>query len=76
MLPPLVRAPYTNTFPAPVQRLPLALPSQMPSQMITGLMSHPHLLRVARGLCESVSGARGNQAQAVVKAERDMKVSV
>lgn len=47
----------------------------MPSQMITGLMSHPRLLRVARGLCGSVSGARGNQAQAVVKAERDMKVS-
>ncbi|POI32919.1 hypothetical protein CIB84_003329, partial [Bambusicola thoracicus] len=73
LLPPLVRAPYTNTFPAPVQRLPIVLHSQMPSQMITGLMSHPRLPHVARGLCGSVSGARGSQAQAAMKAEQDMK---
>ncbi|XP_015279331.1 PREDICTED: protein PRRC2C [Gekko japonicus] len=73
LVPPLVRAPHTNTFPAPVQRPPMALASQMPPQMTTGLMSHPRLPHVARGPCGSLSGIRGNQAQAAMKAEQDMK---
>ncbi|KAJ6653870.1 hypothetical protein lerEdw1_008618 [Lerista edwardsae] len=73
LIPPLVRAPHTNTFPAPVQRPPMALASQMPPQMTTGLMSHPRLPHVARGPCGSLSGVRGNQAQAAMKAEQDMK---
>ncbi|XP_053169489.1 protein PRRC2C isoform X3 [Hemicordylus capensis] len=73
LVPPLVRAPHTNTFPAPVQRPPMALASQMPPQMTTGLMSHPRLPHVARGPCGSLSGVRGNQAQAAMKAEQDMK---
>uniref|UniRef100_A0A6J0U2X4 Protein PRRC2C isoform X3 n=1 Tax=Pogona vitticeps TaxID=103695 RepID=A0A6J0U2X4_9SAUR len=73
LVPPLVRAPHTNTFPAPVQRPPMALASQMPPQMTTGLLSHPRLPHVARGPCGSLSGVRGNQAQAAMKAEQDMK---
>ncbi|XP_048354568.1 protein PRRC2C isoform X2 [Sphaerodactylus townsendi] len=73
LVPPLVRAPHTNTFPAPVQRPPMALASQMPPQMTTGLMSHPRLPHVARGPCGSLSGIRGNQVQAAMKAEQDMK---
>ncbi|XP_068921696.1 protein PRRC2C isoform X3 [Petaurus breviceps papuanus] len=72
-VPPLVRAPHTNTFPAPVQRPPMALASHMPPPMTTGLMSHPRLPHVARGPCGSLSGVRGNQAQATLKAEQDMK---
>ncbi|EMP34540.1 Protein PRRC2C [Chelonia mydas] len=73
LIPPLVRAPHTNTFPAPVQRPPMALASQMPPQLTTGLMSHPRLQHVARGPCVSLSGVRGNQAQATMKAEQDVK---
>ncbi|XP_061439803.1 protein PRRC2C isoform X5 [Rhineura floridana] len=73
LIPPLVRAPHTNTFPAPVQRPPMALASQMPPQMTTGLMSHPRLPHMARGPCGSLSGVRGNQAQTAMKAEQDMK---
>ncbi|CAI5776307.1 Proline rich coiled-coil 2C [Podarcis lilfordi] len=73
LVPPLVRAPHTNTFPAPVQRPPVALASQMPPQMTTGLMSHPRLPHMARGPCGSLSGVRGNQAQTAMKAEQDMK---
>ncbi|KAJ7332814.1 hypothetical protein JRQ81_014994 [Phrynocephalus forsythii] len=73
LVPPLVRAPHTNTFPAPVQRPPMALANQMPPQMTTGLLSHPRLPHVARGPCGSLSGVRGNQAQAAMKAEQDMK---
>uniref|UniRef100_A0A8C0J5G7 Proline rich coiled-coil 2C n=1 Tax=Chelonoidis abingdonii TaxID=106734 RepID=A0A8C0J5G7_CHEAB len=73
LIPPLVRAPHTNTFPAPVQRPPMALASQMPPQLTTGLMSHPRLQHVARGPCVSLSGVRGNQAQATMKAEQDIK---
>ncbi|XP_054835363.1 protein PRRC2C isoform X3 [Eublepharis macularius] len=73
LIPPLVRAPHTNTFPAPVQRPPMALASQMPPQMTTGLMSHPRLPHVARGPCGLLSGIRGNQAQAAMKAEQDIK---
>ncbi|XP_060630343.2 protein PRRC2C isoform X4 [Anolis sagrei] len=73
LVPPLVRAPHTNTFPAPVQRPPVALVSQMPHQMTTGLLSHPRLPHMARGPCGSLSGVRGNQAQAAMKAEQDMK---
>lgn len=54
----------------------MALASQMPPQMTTGLMSHPRLPHVARGPCGSLSGIRGNQAQAAMKAEQDMKVSI
>lgn len=54
----------------------MALASQMPPQMTTGLMSHPRLPHVARGPCGSLSGVRGNQAQAAMKAEQDMKVSI
>ncbi|XP_016044639.2 protein PRRC2C isoform X3 [Erinaceus europaeus] len=72
LVPPLVRAPHTNTFPAPVQRPPMALASQMPP-LTTGLMSHARLPHVARGPCGSLSGVRGNQAQAALKAEQDMK---
>lgn len=75
LVPPLVRAPHTNTFPAPVQRPPMALASQMPPPLTTGLMSHARLPHVARGPCGSLSGVRGNQAQAALKAEQDMKVS-
>ena len=75
LVPPLVRAPHTNTFPAPVQRPPMALASQMPPPLTTGLMSHARLPHVARGPCRSLSGVRGNQAQAVLKAEQDMKAS-
>ncbi|XP_011941268.1 PREDICTED: protein PRRC2C-like isoform X4 [Cercocebus atys] len=73
LVPPLVRAPHTNTFPAPVQRPPMALASQMPPPLTTGLMSHARLPHVARGPCGSLSGVRGNQAQAALKAEQDMK---
>ncbi|XP_026559177.1 protein PRRC2C isoform X2 [Pseudonaja textilis] len=73
LVPPLVRAPHTNTFPAPVQRPPVALASQMPPQMTTGLLSHPRLPHMARGPCGSFSGVRGNQAQAAMKAEQDIK---
>ncbi|KAM8816008.1 protein PRRC2C isoform 4-T4 [Rhynchonycteris naso] len=73
LVPPLVRAPHTNTFPAPVQRPPLALASQMPPPLTTGLMSHARLPHVARGPCGSLAGVRGNQAQAALKAEQDMK---
>ncbi|XP_062989637.1 protein PRRC2C isoform X3 [Elgaria multicarinata webbii] len=73
LVPSLVRAPHTNTFPAPVQRPPMALASQMPPQMTTGLLSHPRMPHVARGPCGSLSGVRGNQAQAAMKAEQDMK---
>ncbi|XP_032082179.1 protein PRRC2C isoform X5 [Thamnophis elegans] len=73
LVPPLVRAPHTNTFPAPVQRPPVALASQMPPQMTTGLLSHPRLPHVPRGPCGSFSGVRGNQAQAAMKAEQDIK---
>ncbi|XP_019357460.1 PREDICTED: protein PRRC2C isoform X3 [Gavialis gangeticus] len=76
LIPPLVRAPHTNTFPAPVQRPPMALASQMPPQMTTGLISHPRLQHVARGPCGSLSGVRGNQAQAGMKAEQNVKVSI
>lgn len=54
----------------------MALASHMPPQMTTGLMSHPRLPHVARGPCGSLSGLRGNQAQAAMKAEQDMKVSI
>lgn len=73
LVPPLVRAPHTNTFPAPVQRPPMALASQMPPPLTTGLMSHARLPHVARGPCGSLSGVRGNQAQAALKAEQDLK---
>ncbi|XP_075421006.1 protein PRRC2C isoform X4 [Tenrec ecaudatus] len=73
LVPPLVRAPHTNTFPAPVQRPPMALASHMPPPLTTGLMSHARLPHVARGPCGSLSGVRGNQAQAALKAEQDMK---
>ncbi|XP_069867236.1 protein PRRC2C-like isoform X4 [Dipodomys merriami] len=73
LVPPLVRAPHTNTFPAPVQRPPVALASQMPPPLTTGLMSHARVPHVARGPCGSLSGVRGNQAQAVLKAEQDLK---
>ncbi|XP_017519617.2 protein PRRC2C isoform X3 [Manis javanica] len=73
LVPPLVRAPHTNTFPAPVQRPPVALASQMPPPLTTGLMSHARLPHVARGPCGPLSGVRGNQAQAALKAEQDMK---
>ncbi|KAH0618220.1 hypothetical protein JD844_017230 [Phrynosoma platyrhinos] len=73
LVPPLVRAPHTNTFPAPVQRPSVALVSQMPPQMTTGLLSHPRLQHVARGPCGSLSGVRGNQPQTAMKAEQDMK---
>uniref|UniRef100_A0A8C5KHC0 Protein PRRC2C n=1 Tax=Jaculus jaculus TaxID=51337 RepID=A0A8C5KHC0_JACJA len=73
LVPPLVRAPHTNTFPAPVQRPPMALASQMPPPLTTGLMSHARLPHVARGPCGSLSAVRGNQAQAALKAEQDMK---
>ncbi|KAM7053521.1 protein PRRC2C isoform 5-T5 [Molossus nigricans] len=73
LVPPLVRAPHTNTFPAPAQRPPMALASQMPPPLTTGLMSHARLPHVARGPCGSLSGVRGNQAQAALKAEQDMK---
>ncbi|XP_042320437.1 protein PRRC2C isoform X2 [Sceloporus undulatus] len=73
LVPPLVRAPHTNTFPAPVQRPSVALVSQMPPQMTTGLLSHPRLPHVARGPCGSLSGVRGNQPQTAMKAEQDMK---
>lgn len=75
LVPPLVRAPHTNTFPAPAQRPPVALASQMPPPLTTGLVSHARLPHVARGPCGSLSGVRGNQAQAALKAEQDMKVS-
>lgn len=51
----------------------MALASQMPPPLTTGLMSHARLPHVARGPCGSLSGARGNQAQAALKAEQDMK---
>ncbi|KAM5127076.1 LOW QUALITY PROTEIN: protein PRRC2C-like [Callospermophilus lateralis] len=73
LVPPLVRAPHTNTFPSPVQRPPMALASQMPPPLTTGLMSHARLPHVARGPCGSLSGVRGNQTQAALKAEQDMK---
>lgn len=53
----------------------MALASQMPPPLTTGLMSHARLPHVARGPCGSLSGVRGNQAQAALKAEQDMKVS-
>lgn len=51
----------------------MALASQMPPPLTTGLMSHARLPHVARGPCGSLSGVRGNQAQAALKAEQDMK---
>lgn len=54
----------------------MALASQMPPQMTTGLISHPRLQHVARGPCGSLSGVRGIQAQAGVKAEQNVKVSI
>ena len=53
----------------------MALASQMPPPLTTGLMSHARLPHVARGPCGSLSGVRGNQAQAALKAEQDLKVS-
>ncbi|KAB1261019.1 Protein PRRC2C [Camelus dromedarius] len=63
--------PFPTQF-AP-QRPPMALASQMPPPLTTGLMSHARLPHVARGPCGSLSGVRGNQAQAALKAEQDMK---
>lgn len=54
----------------------MALASQMPPQLTTGLMSHPRLPHVARGPCVSLPGVRGPQAQAAMKAEQDVKVSI
>ncbi|XP_029474529.1 protein PRRC2C isoform X4 [Rhinatrema bivittatum] len=73
LVPPLVRAPHTNTFPASVQRPPMALTSQMPPQMPAGLMNHPRLHHMARGPPGPPSGARVNQGNAAMKAEQDMK---
>ena len=53
----------------------MALASQMPPPLTTGLMSHARVPHVARGPCGSLAGARGTQAQAALKAEQDMKVS-
>lgn len=53
----------------------MALASQVPPPLTTGLVSHARLPHVARGPCGSLSAVRGSQAQAALKAEQDMKVS-
>ncbi|XP_069793850.1 protein PRRC2C isoform X4 [Narcine bancroftii] len=72
LVPPLVR-PHGNTFSAPVQRSPMPLTNQMQSQMTTGIICHTrpqHPQRVPSG---PTQGIRGNQAQAAMMAEQDMK---
>nr|XP_033815931.1 protein PRRC2C isoform X3 [Geotrypetes seraphini] len=69
LVPPLVRAPHTNTYPASIQRPPMALTSQMPA----GLISHQRLHQIARGPPVPPSGVRVNQGNAAMKAEQDMK---
>ncbi|XP_040264579.1 protein PRRC2C isoform X2 [Bufo bufo] len=71
LVPPMVRGPHPNTFQPPVQRPPIALTSQMPPQMPTGLMNHPpRLHHVSRTPPIPPSGVRVNAA---IKAEQDLK---
>ncbi|XP_069497352.1 protein PRRC2C isoform X3 [Ambystoma mexicanum] len=73
LVPPVVRGPHANTYPAPVQRPTMPLPSQMPPTMTPGLMNHPRLHHVARGPPGQASGVRASPAHPSMKAEQDLK---
>lgn len=74
LVPPLVR-PHGNTFSAPVQRPPMPLTNQMQSQMTTGIIVHNRPQHTPRVPAAHTQGIRGNQAQAAMMAEQDLKVS-
>ncbi|XP_072919665.1 protein PRRC2C isoform X3 [Hemitrygon akajei] len=72
LVPPLVR-PHGNTFSAPVQRPPLPLTNQMQSQMTTGIICQTRPQHTPRVPSGHTQGIRGNQAQAAMMAEQDLK---
>ncbi|XP_032883937.1 protein PRRC2C isoform X5 [Amblyraja radiata] len=72
LVPPLVR-PHGNTFSAPVQRPPMPLTNQMQSQMTTGIIVHNRPQHIPRVPAAHTQGIRGNQAQAAMMAEQDLK---
>ncbi|XP_051866934.1 protein PRRC2C isoform X4 [Pristis pectinata] len=72
LVPPLVR-PHGNTFSAPVQRPPMPLTNQMQSQMTTGIICHTRPQHTPRVPSGPTQGIRGNQAQAAMMAEQDLK---
>ncbi|XP_041064457.1 protein PRRC2C isoform X2 [Carcharodon carcharias] len=72
LVPPLVR-PHGNTFSAPVQRPPMPLANQMQPQMTTGIICHTRPQHTPRVPSGPTQGIRGNQAQAAMMAEQDLK---
>ncbi|XP_059503757.1 protein PRRC2C isoform X4 [Stegostoma tigrinum] len=72
LVPPLVR-PHGNTFSAPVQRPPMPLANQMQPQMTTGIICHTRPQHTPRVPSGPAQGIRGNQVQAAMMAEQDLK---